>query len=89
MPVVTATFGALHHEALCLLYDFARRKTDAAEQHVVANSLRSPLTPEQLIQRRGATFARLRMEAQLYSLRASATRFTGKHWAAPYAPHYS
>jgi len=34
---------------------------------------------------RGATFARLRMEAQLYSLRASATRLTGKHWAAPYA----
>jgi hypothetical protein len=30
-------------------------------------------------------FARLRMEAQLYSLRASATRLTGKHWAAPYA----
>ena len=25
------------------------------------------------------------MEAQLYSLRASATRLTGKHWAAPYA----
>ena len=36
-------------------------------------------------QRRGATFARLRMESQLYSLRASATRLTGKHWAAPYA----
>jgi hypothetical protein len=35
--------------------------------------------------RRGATFARLRMQAQLYSLRASATRLTGKHWAAPYA----
>jgi len=30
-------------------------------------------------------FARLRMEAQLYSLRASATRFIGKHFAAPYA----
>jgi hypothetical protein len=56
---------------------------------------------EQLCQRRGATFARLRMEAQLYSLRASATRLTGKYWAAPYAssllppglsympPHYS
>jgi hypothetical protein len=27
----------------------------------------------------------LRMAAQLYSLRASATRLTGKHWAAPYA----
>ena len=26
-----------------------------------------------------------RMEAQLYSLRASATRLTGKYWAAPYA----
>jgi hypothetical protein len=44
-----------------LLYDFARLKTDAAEQHAVANSPRSPLTPEQLCQRRGATFARLRM----------------------------
>jgi hypothetical protein len=77
--------GALHLETLRLLYDFARLKTDAAEQHAVANSLRSPLTPEQLCQRRSATFARLRMEAQLYSLRASATRLTGKHWAAPYA----
>ena len=85
MPVVAATTGALHPESLRLLYDFARLKTDAAEQHAVANSLRSPLTPEQLCQRRGATFARLRMEAQLYSLRASATRLTGKHWAAPYA----
>ena len=72
-------------EALRLLYDFARLKTDAAEQHAFANTLRSPLTPEQLCQRRGATFARLRMEAQLYSLRAAATRLTGKHWAAPYA----
>jgi len=27
----------------------------------------------------------LRMEAQLNSLRASATRLTGKHWAAPCA----
>ena len=68
--------------AVPLLYDFARLETDAAEQHAVANSLRSPLTPEQLCQRRGATFARLRMEAQLYCLRAAATRFTG---AAPYA----
>ena len=85
MPVVAATSGALHPETLRLLYDFARLKTDAAEQHAVANSLRSPLTPEQLCQRRGATFARLRMEAQLYSLRASATRLTGKHWAALYA----
>jgi hypothetical protein len=74
VPVVAATSGALHPETLRLLYDFARLKTDAAEQHAVANSLRSPLTPEQLCQRRGATFARLRMEAQLYSLRASATR---------------
>ena len=47
--------------------------------------LLTSMTPEQLCQRRGATFARLRMEAQLYSLRASATRLTGKHWAAPYA----
>jgi hypothetical protein len=68
-----------------VLYDFARLKTDAAEQHAVANSLRSPLTPEQLSQRRSATFARLRMEAQLYSLRAAAARLTGKHWAAPCA----
>jgi len=43
------------------------------------------MTPEQPCQRRGATFARLRMEAQLYSLRALATRLTGKYWAAPYA----
>ena len=85
VPVVAATTGELHPESLRLLYDFARLKTDAAEQHAVANSLRSPLTPEQLCQRRGATFARLRMEAQLYSLRAAATRLTGKHWAAPYA----
>jgi len=49
------------------------------------NSLRSPLTPEELCQRGGATLARLRMEVQLYSLQASATRLTGKHWAAPYA----
>ena len=60
VPVVAATSGALHPETLRLLYDFARLKTDAAEQHAVANSLRSPLTPEQLCQRRGATFARLR-----------------------------
>jgi hypothetical protein len=57
VPVVAATSGALHPETLRLLYDFARLKTDAAEQHAVANSLRSPLTPEQLCQRRGATFA--------------------------------
>jgi hypothetical protein len=81
VPVVAATFGALHLETLRLLYDFALLKTDAAEQHAVANSLRSPLTPEKLCQRCGATLARLRMEAQLYSLRASATRLTGKHWA--------
>ena len=79
VPVVAATFGALHLETLRLLYDFALLKTDAAEQHAVANSLRSPLTPEKLCQRCGATLARLRMEAQLYSLRASATRLTGKH----------
>ena len=85
VPVVAATSGALHPETLRLLYDFARLKIDAAEQHAVANSLRSPLTLEQLCQRRGATFARLRMEAQLYSLRASATQLTGKYWAAPYA----
>jgi len=80
-----ATSGALHPETLRLLYDFARLKTDAAEHHAVVNSLRSPLTPGQLCQRRGATFARVRMAAQLYILRASATRLTGKHWAAPYA----
>jgi hypothetical protein len=85
VPVVAATSGALHTETLRLLYDFARLKTDSADQHAVANSLRSPLTPEQLCQRRGVTFARLQMEAQLYSLRASAARLTGKHWAAPYA----
>ena len=67
------------------LYDFARIKTDAAEQNAVANTLRSPQTPKQLCQRHGATFARLRMEAQLYSLRAAATRLTWKYCAAPYA----
>jgi hypothetical protein len=85
VPVLAATSGALHPATLRLLYDFARLKTDAAEHHAVANSLRSPLTPEQLCQGRGATFARLRIAVQLYSLRASATRLTGKHWAAPYA----
>ena len=85
VPVVAATSGALHPATLRLLYDFARLKTDAAELHAIANSIRSASTPEQLCQRRGATFARLRMAAQLYSLRASATRLTGKHWAAPYA----
>jgi hypothetical protein len=85
VPVVAATTGVLHPESLRLLYDFARLKTDAAEQHAVANSLRSPLTPEQLCQRRGATFARLQMEAQLYSLRAAATQLTGKYLAAPHA----
>jgi len=77
VPVVAATSGALHPETLRLLYDFARLKTDAAEQHAVANPLRSPLTPEQLCQRRGATFARLRMEAQLYSLRQLPRRVEG------------
>jgi hypothetical protein len=43
------------------------------------------LTPTQLCHRHGATLDRLRMAVQLYSLRASATRLTGKHWAAPYA----
>ena len=85
VPVVAVTSGALHPETLRLLYDSARLKTDAAERHAVANSLRSRLTPEQLCQRLGATFARLRLEAQLYSLRASATRLTRKHRAAPYA----
>ena len=78
------------HLAL-FLYDF---KTDAAEQHAVANSLRPPLTPEQLCQHRGATFARLRMEAQLYSLRAAATRLltaiaiprTGPVWGRGLCP---
>jgi hypothetical protein len=54
VPLVADTSGALHPETPRLLYDFARLKTDAAEQHAVANSLRSPLTPEQLCQRRGA-----------------------------------
>jgi len=85
VPVVAATSGALHPATLRLLYDFARLKTDAAEFHAITSSIRSASTPEQLCQRRGATFARLRMAAQLYSLRASATRLTGKHWAAPYA----
>jgi hypothetical protein len=85
VPVVAATSGALHPATLRLLYDFERLKTDAAVLHAIENSIRSPSTPEQLCQRRGATFARLWMAAQLYSLRASATRLTGKHWAAPYA----
>ena len=45
VPVVAATTVELHPESLQLLYDFARLKKDAAEQ-----------TPEQLCQRRGATF---------------------------------
>ena len=85
VPVVAATSGALHPATMRLLYDFARLKTDAAELHAIANSIRSSSTPEQLCQRRGATFARLRMAAQLYSLRASATLLTGKHWAELYA----
>jgi hypothetical protein len=85
VPVVVATSGALHPATLRLLHDFARLETDAAEHHAVANSLRPPSRPEQRCHRRGATFARLRMAAQLYSLRASATRLTGKHLAAPCA----
>ena len=85
VPVAAATTGELHQESLRLLYDLARLKTDAAEQHAAVNSLLPPLTPEQLCQRRGATFARLRMEAQLYSLLAAATLLTGKYWAVPYA----
>ena len=46
VPVVAATSGTLHPETMRLLYDFARLKRDAAEQHAVANSLRLPLTPE-------------------------------------------
>ena len=65
-------------------YKLACLETCSAS-HAVANSIRLASTPEQLCQRRGAMFARLRMAAQLYSLRASATRLTGKHWAAPYA----
>jgi hypothetical protein len=87
VPVVASTTGELHPESLRLLYDFARLKTDAAKQHAVANTLRSPLTPEQLCQRRGATFTRLRMEAQLYSLRAAATRLTGSTGLRPMPPH--
>ena len=81
VPVVAATSGTLHPETLRLLYDFARLKTDAAERHAAENSTRSPLTPEHLCQRRGATFARLRM----YSLWAAATRLIGKYLAASYA----
>ena len=61
VPVVAATSGALHPATLRLLYDFARLKTDAAELHAIANSIRSASTPEQLCQRRGATFARIPM----------------------------
>jgi len=35
VPVVAATSGALHPETLRFLYDFARLKTDAAEQYTV------------------------------------------------------
>jgi len=52
VPVVAATSGALHPATMRLLYDFARLKTDAAEHHAIANSIR-----------RGATFARLQMAA--------------------------
>jgi hypothetical protein len=87
VPVVAATSGTLHPETMRLLYDFARLKTDAAEQHAVTNSLRSPMTPNQLCQRRGATFARLRMEAHLYSLRASHGSL-GSAGLRPMSPHY-
>ena len=85
VPVVAATSGALHPATLRLLYDFARLKTDAAELHATANSIRSASTPEQLCQRRGATFARLRMAAQLV-LRIVSLRLTGEHWAAGTGP---
>ena len=88
-----AKTGALHPETLRLLYDFARLKTDAAEQHAVANSLRSPLTPEQPCQRRGAKFARLRMEAHwealgcaLCLLTTRAISRTGPVWGRGFGP---
>ena len=40
VPVVAATSGALRPKTLRLLYDFARLKTNAAEQRAVANSQR-------------------------------------------------
>ena len=94
VPVVAATTGALHPESPRLLYDFARLKTDAAEQHAVANSLRSPLTPEQLCQRRGATFARLRsytahwevLGCALCLLTTTAIPRTGPVWARGFCP---
>jgi hypothetical protein len=87
VPVAAATTGELHPESLRLLYDFARLKTDAAEQHTVADSLRSPLTPEQLCQRRGATFARLRMEAQLYRSGPQLQGSLGSIGLRPMPPH--
>jgi hypothetical protein len=56
--------------------DGRRRATRSRELVEVASDARAALP---------APFARLRMEAQLYSLQASATRLTGKHWASPYA----
>jgi hypothetical protein len=38
-------------------------------------------TPEQ---QRGTLFARIRMKLTFFSLRASGTRLTGKHWATPF-----
>jgi hypothetical protein len=88
VPVAAATSGALHPATLRLPYDFARLKTDAAEQHAVANSLRSPLTPQQLCQRRGATFARLQWELSCTASGPQLQGSLGSTGLRPMPPHY-
>jgi hypothetical protein len=93
-PLYAFTSGALHPATLRLLYDFRRLKTDAAEHHAVANSIRSPLTPEQLCQRRGETFApglsyTAHWEALGSALRLLTTRaisYTGPVWGRGSGP---
>ena len=80
---------ALHPETLRLPYDFARLKTDAAEQHAVANSLRSPLTPQQLCQRRGATFSRLQWGLSCTASGPQLHGSLGSTGLRPMPPHYS
>jgi hypothetical protein len=79
--VVTDTSEAIHHEACKLLYILAWLKEDATRHQATTNPQSMAQTPEQ---HRGALFARPQMELTLISLRASGTRLTRKHWAAPF-----
>ena len=79
--MVTDTSEAIHHEACKLLYILAWLKEDATRHQATTNPQSMAQTPEQ---HRGALFARPQMELTLISLRASGTRLTRKHWAAPF-----